>query len=102
MSIAASAIPATAASQNPLAAIGAMHAAHESGLKVGRDIAIAGFDGVADSAHTQPPLTTIDQPVYTIARQLVRMLLALINHEPLVERQVKIQPRLLIRASTGS
>ncbi len=86
---------------NDLTAIGAMHAAHESGLKVGRDIAIAGFDGIADSAHTQPPLTTLDQPVYTIARQLVSMLLALINHEPLEVRQVKIEPKLLIRESTG-
>jgi DNA-binding LacI/PurR family transcriptional regulator len=86
---------------NDLTAIGAMHAAHERGLKVGRDIAIAGFDGIADSAHTQPPLTTLDQPVYAIARQLVTMLLALINGEPLVERQVKIEPKLLIRESTG-
>ena len=86
---------------NDLTAIGAMHAAHERGLKVGRDIAIAGFDGVADSAHTQPPLTTLDQPVYDIARQLVTMLLALINGEPLVERQVKIEPKLIIRESTG-
>jgi LacI family transcriptional regulator len=86
---------------NDLTAIGAMHASHQYGLKVGRDIAIAGFDGIADSAHTQPPLTTLDQPVYTIARQLVTMLLAFITDEPLAERQFKIQPKLLIRESTG-
>jgi LacI family transcriptional regulator len=86
---------------NDLTALGAMHAAHDHGLKVGRDIAIAGFDGIADSAHTQPPLTTLDQPVYDIARQLVTMLLALINGEPLSERQIKIEPQLLIRESTG-
>jgi LacI family transcriptional regulator len=86
---------------NDLTAIGAMHAAHEIGFKVGRHVAIAGFDGIADAAHTQPPLTTLDQPVYTIARQLIAMLLALINDEPLEERQVKFQPKLLIRESTG-
>ena len=86
---------------NDLTAIGAMHAAHESGLKVGRDIAIAGFDGIADSAHTQPPLTTLDQPVYEIASRLVTMLLSLIKGDILAERQVKIQPKLLIRPSTG-
>jgi LacI family transcriptional regulator len=86
---------------NDLTAIGAMHAAHERGLKVGRDIAIAGFDGIADSAHTQPSLTTLDIPVYNLARQLVIMLLALINGETLPDRQVKIQPILVIRASTG-
>lgn len=95
------AIPPTAiVCMNDLMAIGAMHAVHQSGMKVGRDIAIAGFDGIADAAHVQPPLTTLDQPVYKIARQLVAMLLALIHGEPLGEQQVKIQPELLIRAST--
>jgi LacI family transcriptional regulator len=87
---------------NDLTAIGAMHAAHERGLVVGRDVAIAGFDGIGDSAHTQPPLTTLDQPVYNIARQLVQMLLGLIAGEQLSPRQVEIQPTLLIRASTGN
>lgn len=87
---------------NDLMAIGAMHAAHKLGFKVGADIAIAGFDSIADSAHTQPPLTTLDQPVYTIARQLVTMLLTLINNQPLEKRQIKIQPKLLIRESTGA
>jgi LacI family transcriptional regulator len=86
---------------NDLTAIGAMHAAHELGLVVGRDVAVAGFDGIADAAHTEPPLTTLDQPVYSIAGQLVRLLLALIGGETLTERQVKIRPKLLVRASTS-
>ena len=86
---------------NDLTAIGAMHAAHRLGLNIGKDLAIAGFDGIADSAHTEPPLTTIDQPVYSIAQQLVSMLLALINGDFLEENQVKIEPKLIIRESTG-
>jgi LacI family transcriptional regulator len=86
---------------NDLTAIGCMHAAHECGLEVGRDIAVAGFDGIADSAHTRPPLTTLDQPVYEIARQLVQMLLKLINHKPLEQEQIKVEPQLKLRASTG-
>jgi DNA-binding LacI/PurR family transcriptional regulator len=87
---------------NDLTAIGAMHAAHERGMKVGRDIAIAGFDGIADSAHTQPGLTTIDQPVYDISRKLVSLLLALIKGESPEPRSVEIRPRLIIRESTGN
>jgi len=86
---------------NDLAAIGAMHAVHDSGLVTGHDIAIAGFDGLAEAAHTQPPLTTLEQPVYSVARQLTRMLLALIAHEALEEEQVFVRPQLIIRASTG-
>jgi len=84
-----------------LTAIGAMHAAREMGLVVGKDIAISGFDGIADGAHTQPALTTLDQPIYSIARQLANMLITMIRNEPLEVRQVKILPRLILRASTG-
>ena len=86
---------------NDLTGIGAIHASHDRGLKVGRDIAIAGFDGISDSAHTQPPLTTIDQPVYEIAGRLVIMLFSLIEGEPIANHQVKVEPQLLIRGSTG-
>ncbi len=82
-------------------AFGALHAAHERGLAVGRDIAIAGFEGVQDSRHTEPPLTTLDIPVEKIARQLVTMLLAKLNGETLERDEIVIHPTLLIRASTG-
>lgn len=86
---------------NDLTAIGAMRAARERGLVIGRDLAVAGFDGTEDAEHADPPLTTLNQPVYDIARQLVKMLLALITGEPLAERKVVLRPQLIIRASTG-
>ncbi|MER3544534.1 MAG: LacI family transcriptional regulator [Chloroflexota bacterium] len=86
---------------NDLTAIGAMRAARERGLVIGRDLAVAGFDGTEDAEHADPPLTTLNQPVYEIARRLVRMLLALIAGEPLAERRVVLQPELIVRASTG-
>jgi len=86
---------------NDLTAIGVMHAAQEMGLRVGRDVAVAGFDGIMGAAHTNPPLTTLDQPVYSIARTLVNLLLGLISGADLPERQVRVQPKLVIRESTG-
>jgi LacI family transcriptional regulator len=86
---------------NDLVAMGAMHAVHEHGLITGKDIAIAGFDGLAEAVHTQPSLTTLEQPVYSVARELTRMLIALIAHEALDEKQVFVRPQLIIRASTG-
>jgi LacI family transcriptional regulator len=87
---------------NDLTAIGAMHAVSNRGLVVGRDISVAGFDGLSDSAHSQPPLTTVEQPVYGVARQLVRILLAEINGDESIEKHVRIQPKLIIRSSTGA
>ena len=86
---------------NDLSAIGVLHAASERGLVVGQDLAVAGFDGIADTEHTSPPLTTLNQPLYEIARDLVKMLVTLIQNQPLEERRVRLQPDLLIRKSTG-
>ncbi|OGO71481.1 MAG: hypothetical protein A2Z49_12165 [Chloroflexi bacterium RBG_19FT_COMBO_56_12] len=86
---------------NDLTAIGVIQAASELGLLVSRDIAIAGFDGIEDAEHTQPPLTTLNQPIYEIAREIVKLLLAEIKGEPLAERHIQLQPELILRASTG-
>lgn len=86
---------------NDETAFGVLHAAHELGLNVGRDLGVAGFDGVQLSRYTEPPLTTLDIPVYDIARQIVKMLVAEIVGQPLPERHVVIQPKLLVRESTG-
>jgi DNA-binding LacI/PurR family transcriptional regulator len=96
-----SAPPTAIACINDVTAIGAMHAAREHGLIVGQDIAIAGFDGIADSAHASPPLTTLEQPIYTIARQLANMILTMAVGKTLENKQLKMQPQLLIRSSTG-
>ncbi len=86
---------------NDLTAIGVLHAAHDRGLVVGKDLVVAGFDGIEDAAHTQPPLTTLNQPVYDIARRLAQMVITLIAGDTLAESCVQLQPELIIRASTA-
>lgn len=85
---------------NDETAFGVLHAAHNRGLEIGQQIAVAGFEGVQDAKHSEPPLTTLDIPVFDIARQLVDMLLKTINGE-VVETPVFIRPKLLRRPSTG-
>ncbi len=86
---------------NDLTAIGVLHAASDRGIKVGLDLAVAGFDGIEEAEHTSPPLTTLSQPLYEIARNLVRMLVTTIQNLPLEERHILFQPELIIRESTG-
>ncbi len=86
---------------NDLTADGMMRAARERGIVVGRDLAVAGYDGTEVSEHTQPPLTTLRQPVYDTARNLVNMLITHIQGEPLAPAQIILQPELIIRESTG-
>jgi len=90
---------------NDETAIGAIHAVHELGLAVGSQVAVTGFDGIQAAQYTDPPLTTLDIPIYEIARQLVRLLAAEINSQSLnrefdADRRVVFCPRLLARAST--
>jgi LacI family transcriptional regulator len=86
---------------NDETAFGVLHAAHEMGMLIGSDMAVAGFDGVQASRYTEPPLTTLDIPVYDIARQLVKMLVSEIEGILIPEHRVVYQPKLLIRESTG-
>ena len=92
--------PTAIACANDATAIGVLYAAHERSLVVGEELAVAGFDGIEGFEHTQPPLTTINQPVYQIARQLAGMLTAQFQSQPLEETHVLIEPVLEIRQST--
>ncbi len=86
---------------NDLTALGVFRAAKERGIYIGTELAIAGYDGIKETELTNPPLTTLYQPTYEIARRLAQMLIRLVEGETLVETQVTIQPQLMIRASTG-
>lgn len=87
---------------NDETALGVLHALRDLGIDIGTDIAVAGFDGVAMSAHSDPPLTTLDIPVYEIACKLVELLATVLKHETISKRHVVFTPRLLRRASTGA
>jgi LacI family transcriptional regulator len=88
---------------NDLMAIGAMRAAREVGLVVGRDLSVIGFDDITLAEHAHPPLTTVRQPIYEIGRQVCRMLVQTLMGRPLEEGgcQVLFEPELVIRESTG-
>ena len=85
---------------NDLTALGAMRAAQESGIRVGVDLAIAGFDGTEDGEHANPPLTTIAQPVYAIGRQVSQLLVKHLKGEQAEPSGFIIDPELIVRAST--
>lgn len=83
-------------------AFGAMNAAYEHGLSVGKDIGIIGFDDVPSAAYCTPPLTTIRQPIYEIGIRLCGMLIRLIKGEKPEQQQIILAPTLVIRESCGA
>lgn len=92
--------PTAIACVDDMTAIGVLHKARELGWTVGKDLAVAGFDGIEGFEHTQPPLTTVNQPVNLIARLLVQMLVNHMAGRNLEEMCIKIEPALEIRQST--
>ncbi len=85
---------------NDLMALGALQAAQEKGIRVGRELAITGFDGIKETEYTTPPITTLYQPTYEIARNLTTILGKLINGAPLECMSQAIEPKLILRASS--
>ena len=84
---------------NDLMALGAFKAAHEQNLVIGRDIAITGFDDIPLAEQAHPPLTTVRQPIYQIGSTICRMLIQLVRHDVLEERQILLEPKLVVRES---
>ncbi|GAB3585885.1 LacI family DNA-binding transcriptional regulator [Amycolatopsis endophytica] len=81
--------------------VGVLHEVRRSGLAVGRDLALAGFDDVEWSDLVEPPLTTMAQPIEEIGRRAVRLLLARIQEPERGFETVRLPPRLMHRASCG-
>lgn len=87
---------------NDLLALGAVSAAQESGLQVGRDISIAGFDDIILADYATPPLTTVHQPAHELGMLVAEMLLKIIRKEHLAEDHIIVAPSLVVRQSTAA
>lgn len=93
--------PTAISGVNDLTALGVLRAARERGLVPGRDLAVAGFDGIDAAEHSDPPLTTLSTPIYESARRVCQLLAHLLQGETLEERHVLLLPQLLVRPSTA-
>ena len=85
---------------NDLSATGAMQAVHDAGLRVPQDVAVVGFDDIPMAAHTQPPLTTVHQPLREMGEAAARTLLGTLEGAPPPDRLTVIPATFTARAST--
>lgn len=85
-------------------AAGALRSLKRAGLRVPEDVALAGFDGLQLAEHLNPPLTTMEAPLYEIgARGVERLLQQMKEGTPAVEALEELLPaRLVARGSTGT
>ncbi|MGH7058025.1 MAG: LacI family DNA-binding transcriptional regulator [Opitutaceae bacterium] len=91
--------PSALVCSSDMIAMVAVKAALEGHLKVPEDFAIAGFDDIDQAALLNPSLTTVRQPLATMAAAAVELLLLRLGSpkRPVQERQYEAQ--LVARAS---
>ncbi len=94
-------IPSAVFVCNDLMAIGALRAAHESGVRVPDELSIVGFDDIELSAYTSPALTTVAQPRSASARWRSTRCSSAWAARRRDARKVVLQPELHVRASTA-
>jgi LacI family repressor for deo operon, udp, cdd, tsx, nupC, and nupG len=85
-----------------LMALGAIRAAHRRGLSVPRDLSVVGFDDSPLIAFTDPPLTTLRQPVAAMGNAAVRALVDEINGHAAPRSEYVFPAELVVRGSTAA
>lgn len=86
---------------NDNAAVAAMRVIQEAGLRVPGDVSVVGFDDLQGAAYTNPPLTTVRQPLHTMGEIAARTLLDRIEDEAEFAAEIAIEPQFVIRESVG-
>jgi DNA-binding LacI/PurR family transcriptional regulator len=83
-----------------IAAIGAIRAIRDHGLRVPEDISVMGFDDIQTASYYNPSLTTIRQPLHQMGAAAARILLQRIRGSGDVPKDLPVLPELIIREST--
>ncbi|MFE6337576.1 LacI family DNA-binding transcriptional regulator [Streptomyces sp. NPDC057806] len=83
-----------------LMAVSALSELRRQGRQVPGDVAVVGFEDSVLARHTNPPLTTIRQPVEELGRTMAAILLDEISDVPSAERQLTLPTELVVRESS--
>ena len=86
---------------NDVAAIGAIHAFLEAGLRVPEDVSVVGFDDIRIAVHNNPSLTTVRQPLQRMGEIAASSLLKRIEYHENESEVIEVEPEFVVRNSTA-
>ena len=95
-------LPTAIFAANDPAAIGALSALHESGIKVPDDVAVVGAGRIHYGDMLRVPLTTVSWSTAEMGQAAADLVLEAIDSDSSRPRQIIVKPELEIRSSCGS
>ena len=81
-------------------AVGAIKYLKSAGYRIPQDVSVIGFDDIALATIVEPNLTTIAQPTRRIGEEAAKIIMAMLNDEEKVNKQIMFEPEFIIREST--
>jgi LacI family transcriptional regulator len=94
--------PTAALCFNDVVAFGVIDALQHAGLRAGKEFGVVGFNNVPDAAQSLPGLTTVDTSPRELGETAAELLLKRIEQPDSPIRIVILQPRLIVRQSSGA
>jgi len=85
---------------DPLA-LGVVRAVRKAGLRTPQDVSVVGFDDSALMNCTEPPLTTVRQPIEPMGRAAIDLLVSQIAGGEVAQDELLFEPELVVRGSTA-
>jgi DNA-binding LacI/PurR family transcriptional regulator len=85
---------------DPLA-LGVIRAVRRLGLRTPDDVSVIGYDDSALMTCTDPPLTTVRQPIEAMGKAAVELLANLIAGNEVSMEELLFEPELVVRASAA-
>lgn len=94
-------VPSAVFASNDQAAVGALTAIEEAGLRVPGDISLVGYDNTALAALRHISLTTIHQPRRRLGEMAMRAVLRRIDRPAARTQRLVLEPELVVRSTTA-
>ena len=82
-------------------ALGAIRAVRRAGMSVPSDVSVVGFDDSGWLNCTDPPLTTVRQPIESMGKAAVALLVNQMEAVVAHPEELLFEPELVVRGSTG-
>ncbi|EPZ43129.1 LacI family DNA-binding transcriptional regulator [Alicyclobacillus acidoterrestris] len=91
--------PTAILSCNNLMTMGMIEAINTSGLRIGEDIAVVGFDDIPIATVMNPKLTVVSRPMQEMGEWAAKLLLERIEKPEKAFREIVMRPHMIIRGS---